>query len=718
MSADVSTPLPVFQEPWSNEVPVSPDAFDIAAFRESDEGIALLAWCNRVYGKCKSAREKEEQQWKYNYAMFDGRQYTDIVKAGAYKGFVISKPKVQNRERRTINRIEAHVRTEIARLTSQKPSASVLPASPDDEDAFAAMAGEQIWESLYSRRDFHAVVTDACLWLSVAGNSFLKTYWDNSALDKDSKEQGDIIFEAVSPFNILVPDLRETRLENQAFVINMYTKPLEWLEMFYAEALEGVTLHASCTADSEILDDSVINTSKGDSEFDACLVKEFWVKPSATKHCPDGAYIVVIDNVLVSYSPGLPYNHGQFPFAHLGHIPSGKFYRKSPVTSLNELQVEYNSIRSQVADARKKMAKPQILAEQGSIAAARLNNETGLVIEFRRGYQPPTPMPQAQLPAYVTQEQQDVLTDFEDISGQHQVSKGNVPPGVTAATAISFLQEKDDSYLVPTYQSLERACEKVAQQALALVVQFWDFPRMVKVTGEDNSFDTLMLAGADITNGTDIRIEGGSSLPTSKAARQALVMDLMTQGFVEPDKGLEIMEIGGAQKLMDNLRVDKRQAQRENIRMKASNEEQIMFHQREWEIKVANGDPETVDPITGESLDAFSPPPIVPVNTYDNHEIHIDTHDRFRRSQAFEFLSDAVKEQFEMHVQMHKQMMQNDALQNMMSQIPTDGSVPGISGQPEEAGQPTPGGGEGVSPEMEMMGTDPTAAPDATEGMM
>lgn len=718
MSVDASKPMPELV-PWSNEVPAYEPEFDIVAFRETEEGKALAAWANQVYTSCKSAREKEEQQWKYNYAMFDGRQYTDIVKSGPYKGFVISRPKPNETERRTINRIEAAVRTEISRLTSQKPSASVLPASPDEEDLFAAMAGEQVWESLYTRRDFHSVVTDAALWLSVTGNVFLKTYWDNSAYDRDAKTQGDIIFEAITPFNILVPDLRETRLESQPYLINMYTKPEEWLHMFFGDALKDVVLKPSQNSDNEILDDAVLNTQKGTTKtFDSCLVKEYWVKPNATRKCPNGAYFVMVDDVMVAYQENWPYNHAEFPFAHVGHIPSGKFYRKSPVTSLNELQKEYNSIRSQTADARKKMGKPQILAEEGSISAAKISNTTGLAIFYRRGYQPPTAMPLAQLPAYITQEQQDVLTDFEDISGQHQVSKGNVPPGVTAATAISYLQEKDDSYLVPTYQSLERACEKVARQALSLVVQFWDLPRLVKVTGEDNSFDAVMLSGADIASGTDIRIEGGSSLPTSKAARQAFIMDLMAQGFVAPDQGLEILEIGGAQKLMDALKADKRQAQRENIRLKNTNEEAIFFHQKEWELKVAQGAPDTIDPVTGESLDANTPPPVVTPNSFDNHQVHIEVHQQFQRSQAYEFLPDSIKVQFEQHVELHKQMMQAQQLQQFLGTIPSDGSVPGVSGVEGSVGEPTDGSGTGVEPSFDFANGNQGDTPSEQEGVM
>lgn len=711
-----SESLPMWNEPLP-EV----EKFDIAGFRKTEEGKALTAWLSKNYSACKSARESEERQWKYNLAMYGGKQYVDIMRAGEFRGELAMRPNLSKKERLTINRLEAVVRTEMARLVSQKPSASCLPASADDEDLFAAMAAEQVWESQSKRRGYQAVFTDAAFWMCITGNGIIKSYWDDSALDGDAKTEGDIIYENVTPFNLLVPDVRQTDIERQPFLIHVYTKSLEWLHMYYEEELKdlphGEKLVANANAANEILEDTYLNISGGASkpDPDQVIVQEFWIKPGATKMFPNGGYAVLAGDILVAYEAnGLPYNHQEYPFAHFHHIPSGKFYRRSVLNSLNALQVEYNSTRSQISDARKKMGKPQIVSQQGAIASTRWNNETGLNIQYKPGYPEPKPFPLQDLPSYIVQSQERITLDIEDISGQHQVSKGNAPPGVTAATAISFLQERDDSYLVPTYQSIEAASEKVARQTLSLVVQMWDVPRMIKVVGEDGSFDTLLLAGADIESGTDIRIEPGSALPTSKAARQAFIMDLMTNGFVTPEEGLEMLEVGGAQKLMDHLRNDKRQAQRENVRMKRLDENEIMTHSMEW---VANsGDPSQIDPENGQSLEI--PPPVVTVNSWDNHQVHIEVHNRYRRSQAFEFLSDTVKAQFEAHVEMHKQYMHQEMLQKMLAGIPGDGTEEGAAPEEMEA----LGGGEGMIPQQDPgLGSDgamPEEIPSSEEAVM
>jgi hypothetical protein len=80
---------------------------------------------------------------------------------------------------------------------------------------------------------------------------------------------------------------------------------------------------------------------------------------------------------------------------------------------------------------------------------------------------------------------------------------------------------------------------------------------------------------------------------------------------------------------------------------------------------------------------------MVPVNSWDNHEVHIEVHNLFRKRQEFENLDPRAKEEFERHVELHRsalgmpptinpeQMRQMVAIQSMMPQPPAlEGGVP------------------------------------------
>jgi hypothetical protein len=174
------------------------------------------------------------------------------------------------------------------------------------------------------------------------------------------------------------------------------------------------------------------------------------------------------------------------------------------------------------------------------------------------------------------------------------------------------------------------------------------------------------------------------------------------------------MEVGGAQKVLDVMAAAEKKAQRENIKMKRLGPQDIMANADEYVGKIltemipATGGPpyDPADPMSPkptELLEAIGQqdpemaaqiqqmvPPVVQVADFDIHAMHIDTHNRFRMTPEYELLSDEVKKQFEMHVQIHNEMAQQQAMSNQMlmmsqQQPPTGGSM-----SDEEQGGPPP----------------------------
>jgi hypothetical protein len=283
------------------------------------------------------------------------------------------------------------------------------------------------------------------------------------------------------------------------------------------------------------------------------------------------------------------------------------------------------------------------------------------------------------LPNYVIQEIQQLHTDFEDLSGQHQISRGD-SGGVTAATALAYLGERDDAYLTTIYNSIEAGVEKMAKQALSLFVQYVDDKRLIKITGDDGSFDAMMLSGADIASGTDIRVESGSALPTSKAARQALVTEWMKMGFISPEDGLRVLEMGMLKQYYNTIKIDENAAQRENLMMKKITEEMAQQYEDAWNQGAQAGEIDKLDPNTGQPLQV---PPVINVNDWDNHAVHLEVHNRFRKSQAYQGLPDIVKAEFQKHITIHEQILQKQAELQMMMQTGMP-QAPAAGGQMQE----------------------------------
>lgn len=623
--------------------------------------LRISTWALSQFDSIKTSRAAIERQWYLNLAFYFGRQNV-IYRQGpnmiqGATGNLYVPPAPYWRSRPVINRIRPIIRKQITKLTSQKPNVYVVPATNDDRDLFAAQAGEQIWDSIYRGKHIGRKIRRALFWNQVCGTSFIKNYWDPDKIDEFAQQMGDMCIDPLTPFHLFAPDFREEEIEGQPFLAHAQMHTMDELKIKYPD----LKLNKSERTNSDILDDTWINLVGANSQTDkkSIMALEVWIKKGAVSLFPEGAMFTVIGDQVVSGMEGWPYQHSMFPFAKLDHIPAGKFYSDSDIVDLVPLQREYNRTRGQVIEAKNRMAKPQLMAPRGSVDPAKITTEPGQVILYNPGLAPPQPLPLQSVPSYVLQELDRIILDMSDLSGQHEVSRGQTPAGVTAATAISYLQEQDDSILSHTYDSLEEAIEKVAHMTLSYVQQFWDYPRMVRVAGQDSAFDVLTLKGSDLRGNNDVRVEAGSSLPTSKAARMAWIMDLMKMGFIPPEKGLEVMEMGGISKIYESIRVDVRQAQRENTKMAAATQETIeMFQtglQQEMEMNpakyfdLATGEPKTLIGVDG--MPVF--PLLVPVNQWDNHPAHVEEHNNYRKSAAYEQLDDVQKGLFEEHVRQH-----------------------------------------------------------------
>lgn len=688
---------------------------DLRKFRASDEGKRLVKWVSDEFSRCKTARQKKERQWYYNMAMVFGSQWVDRVSGGLPNGVAgklapSKAPKYMNRK--TVNRLRAFVRSETSKFLSTIPIVEAIPASGEDQDLASANAAEQVWESYASRRQLRRQYSNAVWWMVLTGNGFLKTWWDPTILDKVSGQPGDIMYRSVTPFHILVPDLRERELDDQPYFIHAQVKNIEWVRQFYGAEIEGEKLSPSTVSANSLLDEAYLNLQESPrSDLDSVVIYEMWVRPNQTSLLPKGGWLVVIEDVLVALrDTGIPYDHGQFPLTKFEHLFNDSFYADSPLVDLIPLQKEYNEYRTDIALAAKRMGRPQMVYQKGSLDPNKVTNEAGLLIPYNQGFAPPTPIQPPPLPEYVIAQQDRVLQDFEDLSGQHEVSRGDAPPGVTAGTAISFLQEKDDQFLTPQYQNVEDGFERTAIQTLALFQQFVDIPRAIKVVGLDQTFDTVMLAAADIAGGTDIRVEPGSSIGQTQAAKRATIMDMFSMGIItDPNQALQLMEVGGAQRITSILDAARKKASRENMKMRGITEEAIALNDGEYKAKALNAmmagtggpaddpiDPKdadavlqaisAVDPETADMI-ASMVPPVVQVDDFDVHAVHIQEHNRFRMGQEYENWPDWKKKQMEMHVQIHEEQHAQQLFEQSMSmQGPAD-TMPPEEGAPAPAEQ-------------------------------
>lgn len=632
-------------------------------------------WAATEYVKCRNARLPFERQWFLNIAFTSGRQYLAPINVPGH-GFRLQAPKAPPwRVRLVINKVRTAVRTEASKLTSNRPIPTVLPATNEDEDFSAALVAEQILKTEFATATFDKTFKSFVWWGVVTGNGFLKSYWDAKHLDEEVQpppqpnpmEQqlglpvgtlpsiqqpvfGKIKYERVNPFHIYVPDLLAEDIEKQPYIMHVTTRNPLWVEKNF-----GFKPTCDSRAANTIMEAAILAPAGASNEhMDSVLVKEVWLKPDAHIDFPEGGVLTIINDKVVQVQEKWPWPFKEYPFYKYDGIPTGGFYTESIVTDLIPIQKEYNRTKSQIVEIKNMMGKPKIMAPRGSINPRQISSEPGQAILYTAGFgNPPTILPPADVPSTMPMLLDRLQSDFDDISGQHEITRGNTPSQVTSGTAIAYLQEQDDSKLVYQIAGLEAAVQKLGTHYLKYVQKYWNDERLIRIVGADGTFEALHWKGDHLRGNTDVRVVAGSALPFSKAAKTAMITEFMNNGQMDPQTGMELLEMPGFEKAIEDVLVDKRQAQRENMKMANADPQQVMMAMQ----PPVGPDGAPIDPNVLQQM-GWQPPQLFPVNSYDNHDAHLHYHNQFRKTQKFELLPEPIKQVFEQHCQMHQMAMQ------------------------------------------------------------
>ncbi|MBA2350106.1 MAG: hypothetical protein H0V81_17665 [Solirubrobacterales bacterium] len=701
----------------------------------------LIAKWDQNLRACQQARVYFERQWHENLCFYFGRQWIVATQTGTNGSFRIVEQSTQDnwRVRHTANRILRIIRTELTKLSKEEPQYFCMPSSTEEKDRLAAMAGDAIAEFILRTKYFNRKRAEATLWAVLCGTGYLKNYYDPNAIENDGKP-GKIDFEAVTAFHLFAPNLQVVDIQRQPYIMHNRTMSQEEVWASYEVELEPNTESSNLIMDSRFISALGVKGNKS-GETNQCYVKEVYVKPN--KEFPNGAMFVYGENKILyvyekSVNPtedmeeqpvGLPvgmlddpkvvgeesfgnlavppspsdeneteeeaafkleydhefsYGHGRYPFAKIDHIPTGMFYAESVIKSLISPQKEYNRTRSIQLEHRNLAGKPQWWYTAGSFDPRKFNSKPGLLLAVAMGFNPPQPLEQPVLPSSV--EVESILRDMDDISAQYEITKGRTPPGVEAASAIAYLAEENDTILHHTVQSLEDAVQETGIQVLANVHDFWDEERIVRMTSRNQYMEVREFKAVDLNPITDFRVEVGSMAPRSLAAKQAFLTELMKMGALDPQKAMRYLQMSETNKLYEELMIDVRHTQRENVFMSQGNplnksnpeyqaalqqlqqmapqmgisqnpEQMMQFQQMQEQLPPEFKQDQFRDPSTGEpvvdetgQVEMYN----VTTNSYDAHEVHVEEHQNFQKSQEYELLDDEIKQIIQDHVDEHK----------------------------------------------------------------
>ena len=167
------------------------------------------------------------------------------------------------------------------------------------------------------------------------------------------------------------------------------------------------------------------------------------------------------------------------------------------------------------------------------------------------------------------------IAEIKETTGNRDVSQGSSSDGVTAAAAITALQEAGNKGSRDMIAGSYRAYVQIMQQVIGLIRQFYDGVRCFRITGKDGGrryvrYTHKGLQDQPAGSGAggeplyrhpvfDIKVRAERETPLNRMERNQLMLELFRVGFFDDDrasaagKALEHMDFDGIECLRSTM---------------------------------------------------------------------------------------------------------------------------------------------------------------------
>lgn len=552
---------------------------------------------NKLFHKSKEHRKKYDEKWLDYYKFWRGRQWKE------------TRPSFRHSE--VINFVFQAIQSVVPIMTDSRPKFDFLPQEPSDFELSKLLSelAQADWEKGNWLYQLVEMVYDSHIYGTGIG------YMGFDA------EENKIVFESADPFYFF-PDPSATDVNTKARYA-IYAEPLD-LQVVKKEYPDKAKFlrsdvdqmdrqdktdldqvrFKSPTDNKTILEGS---STKGDvgraeilkitcymysDEFDEKEVpnekdpskKEF----EQTLRFPKGRKIVIAGGIHLEEGE-IEFDDRKFPWARLvNYVDPRVFWGISEIEQLESPQRIFNKLISFSLDVLTLMGNPIWKVGAGAnIDVENLINQPGLIVEA-------TDISQVQreegvqLQPYVLQLIDRLQGWFDGISGSNDVSRGINPTGVTAASAISELQDATQTRTRLKSRNLDACLQNLGQLYASRVFQFYTVPRIVRLTDDQNAqkffrfkVDEDEKGNKTVTqtgfkrNGRedaeakvfkvkgdfDVRVTTGSALPFAKKERGDLAFKLFETGVIDEQELLKAVEYPNWEAVLQRVQEKQKEAQ-------------------------------------------------------------------------------------------------------------------------------------------------------------
>lgn len=601
------------------------------AIFERDKNALTPKSVREKYQKSADAMRRERYEYAINRAFLSGDQWVYWDKP---RDVLRSLPRDPARVRATINRLWPTSRHLMAKLLSRPLKFEVPPANTDDATVRGAHTAEAVLQDIYREQKWEEHRENLAWSAWLAGTSVLALDWDPKAgptigtlpLSGEPFGTGEI---CTTPLTILEVGWEPGTRDAEKSVWWARAQALPPMEVQATYNMKD-TPKADASAAEGYLGRKLLREDRSETPVDLTLVITYYERPNPKR--PQGAIATVVGDEFVDGPHPWP-----FPWKDRLNMVvfretkvAGKATGDTVFSAAVPIQTAYNASWSNIIEHLKLAGNARLMIPEGSVEGFdELSDLPGEMFTVNPAAGEPKFLEPPQLPTWVIQEPEMLARQMDDIMGVHDVSRGVTPANVESGVGLSVLVEQDSTPLGSMTRELTHGFERFATLCLKLYAAKVKETRTARVRPQSGGGaipEVVSWTGESLAGQTVVEIPEDAVMPRSRAAMQAFAERLLTLGVLpkdRPDVFARIADVPDQSFLLEGVDPDAAKALRENHLM------------------------------------AIGQTP-VPAD-FDNHAVHIQRHNTFRKSARYETMDPQLRELVDLHVQGHETMAAEEA---------------------------------------------------------
>lgn len=569
-----------------------------------DEDQEDVKFVMKMFHRYKKHREKYDRNWLHYYKMFRGDQWDGI-----------RMPK--HRQKECVNMIWQTIQSNVPLQTDVRPNIQFIPEEPTDKPFAETLnkTAEADWERNNWLEDLTEIIYDSYLY----GIGYSENGYDQTA----DYGLGSATFKSIDPFYVYPdPESRDVNCDDSEGFIIAKPEPTDRVKREYPELAHLIKSDIKDVIQSTktALNDFQLRPSNSDRDMpdvtflmgrdeavDKTLVITAYLKPKETeevedeaeegdvkiivkKKYPFGRVIKIASGVVLEKTDHLPFQHGKFPFSRLqNYILPREFYGVSEVEQLESPQRVFNKLLNASLEIMSLMGNPVWIVDTSSgVNPDQLINRTGLVVEKEPGSEVRREIG-VQLSGTALSLIDRMETWFNNVAGSQDVSRGQTPGSVTAASAIEQLQEAARTRIRQKQRNLDMFLRDFGRQYSEIVLEKYSQPRVFRVTNDEgsNQYFKMRIEDAYGQNGEqlkkavvqqyseapdgtivpdnelknffissrfDVKVNTGSTLPFSIADKEQKSLNLFDRGIIDAEEVLKTIDYPNREAVLQRLK--------------------------------------------------------------------------------------------------------------------------------------------------------------------